>query len=132
MKLLENQPMSHPCNLKLKLLCFSIKKVLNQLLWGIRNNPRLCKNKNKSKKKKKKSDTKAWTYITEDPFILTCLRAWRRSFSSRTWRWKASRASASFSSRRLNSRRAICPVFGDPNRPSGSFNCTKISKKIQT
>lgn len=52
---------------------------------------------------------------------ITSLRALRRSFSSMTWRSKASRASASLSSRLLNSIRAKWPVCGGPKTPSGSF-----------
>lgn len=44
----------------------------------------------------------------------------RRSFSSRTWRSNASRASESLSRRRRNSRRAMCPPVGAPRMPSGS------------
>lgn len=60
---------------------------------------------------------------------LTSRRALRRSFSSWTWRSKASRASASFSSRLLNSSRVMWPVSGGPNKPSGSFLPTNKKKK---
>lgn len=66
---------------------------------------------------------------------ITCLTARRRSFSSRTWRSKASRASESFSSRLWNSLRAIWPVCGCPSKPSGSFlglPTSLNSKKFKT
>lgn len=54
-----------------------------------------------------------------------------RSLSSRTWRSKSSRASLSFSRRRLNSILAMCPGCGAPSTPSGSCIHARHEQQLQ-
>lgn len=118
-------PGPQPRDLILKLLSFCIEKILNQPCTRLRHDPRLWDNNNRTSKEEEGWRRRRRRRSGNELRGIAWRRARRRSCSSRTWRVRASLASASFSRRLWNSLRAMCPVCGGPSRPSGSFLWTR-------